>query len=658
MFHASLTIGRRIGLGFVFVLVLLIAVAIVAWLAVGSSSRKFNVYAGTTDETNTAALVEAGMLDIQLNVNAFLADGSLANAERYQKSRKSLEEAMTQAAGVTTDRARAGQLAEAKTLLTGYDRGFQKVIEYTKELDAITKDKLTPLGEIIAKGLQDVLAAATSSGDMNTAFKTSSALKAYFECSSFTNSFLLTARQEYADSALKSIGEVAEAVGRLQKDYQELVTLDASLKDAVKEKLLVSMKETAGTYRAALEETIGLKQRRNTVVADEVAQIAPKFTATINQMRESVKRDQARIEDEMLATQRFGEALMLGCTIAGVLLGLAVVWIVIRSITRPISLVGDQLAAESAQTYQSALAVAEVSQALSDGASRQAASLEESSASLHEMASMTQRNSEAAQSAKSLATDARAKADSGAKDMAQMKEAMKGIQDSSLEISKIIKTIDEIAFQTNILALNAAVEAARAGEAGAGFAVVAEEVRNLAQRSAKAARETADKSTDASAKSEQGVAISNQVATSLDQIVERIRELDEMVGGIAQSSNEQSEGISQLNQAVAGMSQITQSNAALAEQGASSAQELQGQSAQVNAAVEKLMAMVHGDAVPAAAAATEQKRAKPVAPAATKPVVPEVPARKPAASIQTKVAPRLGQGKSAKPADGAPFFSD
>jgi methyl-accepting chemotaxis protein len=230
--------------------------------------------------------------------------------------------------------------------------------------------------------------------------------------------------------------------------------------------------------------------------------------------------------------------------------------------------------------------------------------LEESSASLHEMASMTQRNTESAQSAKTLAAEARNTADAGTRDMSAMKSAMTAIQVSSLEISKIIKTIDEIAFQTNILALNAAVEAARAGEAGAGFAVVAEEVRNLAQRSAQAARETATKIADASAKSEQGVSISGQVAASLDGIVERIRQLDEMVGGIAQASKEQSEGITQLNQAVAGMDQITQSNAALAEQSASAAQEMQSQSAQVKSAVGDLMRMVNGAAQDAAAMAS------------------------------------------------------
>jgi len=233
---------------------------------------------------------------------------------------------------------------------------------------------------------------------------------------------------------------------------------------------------------------------------------------------------------------------------------------------------------------------------MADGASRQAASLEESSASLHEMESMTQRNTESAQSAKTLAAEARSTADAGARDMTAMKGAMTAIQVSSMEISKIIKTIDEIAFQTNILALNAAVEAARAGEAGAGFAVVAEEVRSLAQRSAQAARETATKIADASAKSEQGVTISGQVAASLDGIVERIRQLDEMVGGIAQASKEQSEGITQLNQAVAGMDQITQSNAALAEQSASAAQEMQTQAASVKSAVGDLMCMVNGAA--------------------------------------------------------------
>jgi methyl-accepting chemotaxis protein len=419
-------------------------------------------------------------------------------------------------------------------------------------------------------------------------------------------------------------------VEKLQKDQEELVKMDASLKDEEKDQLLVALRTSADASAGALAKIVALKQQRTAIIDSELNQIAPQFTAALGRVRAAVSEFQAQLEGRMRSEQSRSEFLVLSCTLCGAVLGLSAAWYVIRSITRPISVIADQLAAESAQTHSAALQVSEVSQSMADGASRQAASLEESSASLHEMASMTQRNSDGAQSAKTLAAEARSTADAGTRDMAAMKSAMTAIQSSSSEISKIIKTIDEIAFQTNILALNAAVEAARAGEAGAGFAVVAEEVRSLAQRSAQAAKETAVKIEDASEKSRQGVAISAQVAGSLDDIVEKIRQLDEMVGGIAQASAEQSEGITQLNQAVAGMDKITQSNASLAQQAASSSGELQTQSAQVKSAVGELMRMVHGAT---AAAARAESTLKPQA----------APARTPAPRGQKIQSPALAK---------------
>ncbi len=610
----SLTIGRRIALGFTLVFILLGIIATTAWLALGASGRKLALFAGSAQETHTAAVVESSMLELKIRVNEFLAaepGASAAAVKGYEEAKAQLDQGLASAAKVITDPTRAAQLAEAAKLLGDYDQTFRQVVDNTRRLDSVVQGQLTPQGDAIAQTLQKTLSDAKNNGDMNGAFKVSNALKAYFQCSSLTNSYLLTGRDDYAAAAQESIKSVDAAAHHLAKDQEELVKMDASLKDETKDALLVTLNAATDAYVIALQSIIDLKRGRNELIGAKLSKIAPQFTAALTKVRTSVTEFQGGIAQRMKDEQRTNEVLVLSCTIGGSILGIIAAWFVIRSITRPIARIADELAAESTQTHAAALTVSEVSQSMSEGASRQAASLEESSASLHEMASMTQRNSEGAQSAKSLAAEARNTADAGARDMAAMKGAMTAIQTSSSEISKIIKTIDEIAFQTNILALNAAVEAARAGEAGAGFAVVAEEVRSLAQRSAQAAKETASKIADASAKSEQGVTISGKVASSLDAIVERIRQLDEMVGGIAQASHEQSEGISQLNNAVAGMDQITQQNAALAQQSASSAQELQQQSAQVKAAVGNLMGMVHGHTQASAASAAPAPHADP-----------------------------------------------
>lgn len=201
---------------------------------------------------------------------------------------------------------------------------------------------------------------------------------------------------------------------------------------------------------------------------------------------------------------------------------------------------------------------------------------------------MTARNAESASNAKELANRTRTTAETGSGDMHAMTTAMDAIKTSSDSIAKIIKTIDEIAFQTNILALNAAVEAARAGEAGAGFAVVAEEVRALAQRCAQAARETTTSIEDSIQKAGHGVSISGKVATSLQQIVEHARKVDELIGEIATASKEQSQGLNQIVTAVAQMDKVTQNLAAGAEESAASAQEMHGQAMALEHSISRL----------------------------------------------------------------------
>ena len=269
-------------------------------------------------------------------------------------------------------------------------------------------------------------------------------------------------------------------------------------------------------------------------------------------------------------------------------------WIVAKSIPRSFMLLIDRLAIGAAQIESASGHIASSSESLASSTTEQAASLEETSASLEEIASMTKNNAENSREAKDLTGAMREVADTGASDMDKMAHAMAAIKESSNNIAKIIKTIDEIAFQTNILALNAAVEAARAGEAGMGFAVVAEEVRNLALRSASAARETAEKIEDSIQKSSAGVQINAKVSLSLADIVSKARQADELVAQISIASNEQSQGIDQINSSVSQMDAMTQNNAAGAEESANVSADLRTQSTQLTQLVQELQTLVGG----------------------------------------------------------------
>jgi len=205
---------------------------------------------------------------------------------------------------------------------------------------------------------------------------------------------------------------------------------------------------------------------------------------------------------------------------------------------------------------------------------------------------MIRATAENARKATEFANQARTAAQGGMETMAEMTVAMQSIETSSLDVSKIVKNIDEIAFQTNILALNAAVEAARAGEAGAGFAVVAEEVRSLAQRSAAAARETANKIEAAIASTQRGSRSCEAVGDSLKQIVGRVTESDVLVAEIAAAAKEQAQGIAHVGVAMTQMDKVTQGNAASAEQTSSAADELSGQAKMLQDAVEHLHTLI------------------------------------------------------------------
>jgi methyl-accepting chemotaxis protein len=382
-----------------------------------------------------------------------------------------------------------------------------------------------------------------------------------------------------------------ELIDGLLKQYDASITepKDRALFDEFKVDLAACQKES----KAVLDlGAAGKVDEANALATNRMEDACAKTNEVTDQIIDFNQTNLTNGIAKNTAIVQLGEKTLTAGLAAAIIISLVLALSIIRSINRALKLITKSITQGSSQVTMSAGQVSAASQALAEGASEQAASLEEISSSMEELSSMTKRNAENAQAGKISANQAKTSAEAGAAEMERLQGAMNAIQQSSTDISKIIKTIDEIAFQTNILALNAAVEAARAGEAGAGFAVVADEVRSLAQRSAVAAKETADKISDATARSAQGVELTVMVSSGLQKILERNREVDRLISEVASASNEQSAGLAQINTAVSQMDKVTQSNAASAEETAAAAEELNAQSAEMHATADQLSTLV------------------------------------------------------------------
>ncbi len=313
-----------------------------------------------------------------------------------------------------------------------------------------------------------------------------------------------------------------------------------------------------------------------------------KIAENIEKYAKSLAAEQVEADESFDAIAASTTTISIILGIIGLVAAVGIGFAITRSITGPVGRAIENLTAGSEQVASASNQVAASSQQLAQGSNEQASSLEETSSSLEEMSSMIKQNADNAQQANSLMNDSKALVAKGQNAVERVNLAISDIKKSSDNTAKIIKTIDEIAFQTNLLALNAAVEAARAGEAGKGFAVVAEEVRNLAQRSAEAAKNTAELIEGSQKNAEQGVSVSAEALASIKSISESAIKVAGLVSEISAASNEQAQGIEQINSAVSQMDKVTQSNAANAEESASASEEMSAQAKELNLVVDVL----------------------------------------------------------------------
>ena len=397
-------------------------------------------------------------------------------------------------------------------------------------------------------------------------------------------------------TAIQAIKQPHEHLHALGKQIETLVTAgDMSTALSVYEKqILPTLTELKQQFQTAIVAEQQLREgsnQANQIFATKTKPNLEKVQSLLGKIRQEIRAN-VITDDAMLAAAQFSKQNVTLVGGVAIIIGALLAFFISRGIVKTLTRVIVGLNEGAEQVNDAATQVSSASQQLAEGASEQASSLEETSSALEQVAAQTRTNAENSGKANDLAAQARNNAQAGDKTMSQLNAAMSAINESSNEISKIIKVIEEIAFQTNLLALNAAVEAARAGEHGKGFAVVAEEVRNLAQRSAQAARDTTALIEGSVTRAKEGSTVANSAGTALQSIVSDVAQVADLLNGITQASQEQSQGVDQVNTAVTQMDKVTQQNAAGAEESASAAEQLSAQAQTVKGMVDELAALV------------------------------------------------------------------
>ncbi len=589
-----LSLAKKISATVLLILFFFVTLATVSFWAVTNLNDSFGSFSHSVAVGDKTAKEVSTAIAMRSNVGEFLRNSDWTLVEKHNRMFAELNREFDELIDASSDPEQRKLLLSSAQIMREYDRAFHEIVALSSVEQEIVSNEIGPESEKIKELLKELLAADQENGEYSSALSVAAALQSLYETESALDSLFDQFDEEDARVAKNRAARLVEQLNLLSQEYRNSIKLDGGQENPVKEITLRRGQELADSYLKGadiLAKTLGSISEINTNI------IVPKgeqFKETITLVQRNIEMEQLGLQNQVTKVQSKARFAVVAISILGLGLGIGGSALIIRNITGSVNTIVERLEQCSLETFTTSQQLFANSESLARDSSEQAGSIEETSSSLEEVNAMTERNAANAESAKTLAREARIAAESGAESMQDMIIAMNEIKDSSDNIANIIKTIDEIAFQTNILALNAAVEAARAGESGAGFAVVADEVRSLANRSSEAASVTADKIENSVEKSKRGVELNQRVARNLQSIVEHTQHMDELVAQISGASTEQHRGVAHIRNAISSMDIVTQRNASGAEETASSSKVLLTQSNAMQGAIADLGTVISG----------------------------------------------------------------